>query len=362
VPFLRPRRLIGLGLVAAVFVWMQVAGYLEARRVDAQRGARPVTSSQPAALRIDSDRLMSTVQTLTEARFEGRRTGTPGGLAARGWIQDRMKASGLVPVAGAYIFPFHFTHLSIKGIVDPDRSFKTEYTDAANVVGQCVGADSKAPVMLVTAHYDHLGIRDGVMYPGADDNASGVAVMLEIAEYCHRSPFQRTVLFVAFDGEELGLQGSQAFLLAPPIPKERMALDVNLDMVSRNDRRELFAAGTYQNPGLKPALEEIAKRSPITLLFGHDKPLTTAGGFEDWTQQSDHGSFHKAGIPFIYFGVEDHGDYHKPSDTADKINRGFFVDAAETILDAVIALDRVLPSTPIKGERPVIDVEPLIRR
>jgi Zn-dependent M28 family amino/carboxypeptidase len=230
------------------------------------------------------------------------------------------------------------------------------------VVGQCVGTDTKAPVMLVTAHYDHLGVRGGVLYPGADDNASGVAVMLEIAEYCHRSPFQRTVIFAAFDAEELGLQGSQAFLLAPPVPKERMALDVNLDMVSRNDRRELFAAGTYQNPALKPVLEDVARRAPVALLFGHDKPVTTAGGFADWTTQSDHGSFHKAGIPFIYFGVEDHADYHTPGDTADKINRGFFVDAAETILDAVMALDKALPLTAVTVPRPAIDVEPLIRK
>jgi hypothetical protein len=359
---LKRRRLIVLGIVAAGIGWMTVAGYLEAGRIDAQRGARPVTSAQPAALRIDSDRLMSTVQTLTEPRFEGRRTGTPGGLAARAWILERMKAAGLLSVSGAYLFPFRFTHLSIKGIVDPERQFRTEYTDAANVVGQCLGLNPKAPVMLITAHYDHVGIRDGVIYPGADDNASGVAVILEIAEYCHRSPFQRTVLFVAFDAEELGLQGSQAFLIAPPIPKDRMALDINLDMVGRSDRRELFAAGTYHYPVFKPVLEEVARRAPVTLLFGHDKPMTIAGGVDDWTPQSDHGSFHKAGIPFIYFGVEDHADYHRPSDTADKINRGFFVDAAETILDAAIALDKVLTLGPLDRARPLIDVEPLIRR
>jgi Peptidase family M28 len=362
VAILKRRRLIGLGLVAAVVGWMFVAGYLEARRIDAQRGSRPVTSAHPASLRIDSDRLMSTVQTLTDPWYEGRRTGSPGGIAARAWIQERMRSAGLLSVSGAYLFPFHFTHLSIKGIVDPERSFKTEYTDAANVIGQCVGADPKAPVMLITAHYDHLGIRSGAMYPGADDNASGIAVLLEIAEYCRRSPFKRTVLFVAFDAEELGLQGSQALLMAPPIPKQRMALDVNLDMVSRSDRREMFAAGTYQYPQLKPVIEGIAGRAPITLLLGHDKPVTIAGGVEDWTFQSDHGSFHKAGIPFIYFGVEDHADYHRPSDTADKINRGFFVDAAETILDAVIALDQALSTAPLNDHRPLIDVAPLIRR
>jgi Zn-dependent M28 family amino/carboxypeptidase len=124
------------------------------------------------------------------------------------------------------------------------------------------------------------------------------------------------------------------------VPKERIALDINLDMVSRNDKREIFVAGTYHYPDLKPVLEDVARRAPITVLFGHDKPVTIAGGVEDWTNQSDHGPFHDAKIPFVYFGVEDHADYHKPTDTADKIDRGFFVDVAETILDSVLALDR----------------------
>ena len=147
-------------------------------------------------------------------------------------------------------------------------------------------------------------------------------------------------MFAAFDAEERGLQGARAFFVKPPVPQDRIALNVNLDMVSRSDKREIFIAGTYHYPDLKPPLEEIAKRAPITVLFGHDKPVAVAGGVEDWTNQSDHGPFHAAKIPFVYFGVEDHADYHKPTDTADKINRGFFVDVAETILDAVLALDR----------------------
>ena len=136
------------------------------------------------------------------------------------------------------------------------------------------------------------------------------------------------------------MQGAKAFLVKPPVPRERIALNVNLDMVSRSDKREIFVAGTYQYSSLKTPLEEVARRAPITVLFGHDKPVAVAGGVEDWTNQSDHGPFHGAGIPFVYFGVEDHADYHKPTDTADKINRGFFVDVAETILDSVLALDR----------------------
>jgi Zn-dependent M28 family amino/carboxypeptidase len=197
--------------------------------------------------------------------------------------------------------------------------------------------------MVITAHYDHVGVRDGALYPGADDNASGVAVLIELARHCRRSPWMHDAIFVALDAEELGLQGARAFIASPPIPRERIAINVNLDMVSRNAARELYVAGTYHRPALKSVLEPIAAKAPIKLLFGHDRPKQPAGGHDDWTMQSDHGAFHAAGIPFIYFGVEDHPDYHKPTDTADKIDKGFFGEVAETIRAAITALDRALP-------------------
>ncbi len=327
---MKTRRVIGISVVVTAAVWFQVAGRFEAHRIDAQREARAPSQMRAASLRVDSDRLMEVVATLADPKFEGRAAGSPGGLAARAWLLERFKSIGLEPVSGAYVFPFTYTRMSATGRVDGS---------GANIVGQCLGTDTRAPVFVVSSHYDHLGVRDGVVYPGADDDASGVAVMLAIAEHCRRAPFRRTLVFAAFDAEEAGLQGAKAFLIAPPLPKERIALNVNLDMVSRNDKREIFIAGTHPWPQLKPALDEVARQAPITVLFGHDKPVAIAGGVEDWTHQSDHGPFHSAKIPFVYFGVEDHADYHKPTDTADKINRGFFVDVAETVLDAVLQLD-----------------------
>jgi len=331
---MKTRRIIGLSIVAAGVVWFQAAGRFEASRIDEQRQSRPATQSQQASLRIDSDRLMAAVTTLADPKWEGRAAGSPGGLAARAWILDRFKTIGLQPVSGAYVFPFTYTRMTMSGRQDGD---------AANVLGMCIGTEPTRPYFIVSAHYDHLGVRDGQIYPGADDNASGVAVLLEIAAYCQTSPFRHTIVFAAFDAEERGLQGAKAFLVKPPVPQDRIGIDINLDMVSRNDKREIFISGTYHYPDLKPPLDEVAKRAPVTVLFGHDKPVAIAGGVEDWTNQSDHGPFHAAKIPFVYFGVEDHADYHKPSDTADKINRGFFVDVAETILDAVIALDKARP-------------------
>jgi Zn-dependent M28 family amino/carboxypeptidase len=274
---------------------------------------------------------MNAVTTLADPKFEGRAAGSPGGIAARAWIVDQLKTIGLQPVSGAYVHPFTYTRMTMNGRQDGD---------AANVLGLCLGTDAKLPYFVVSAHYDHLGIRDGQIYPGADDNASGVAVVLELAAYCQKTPFRHSILFAAFDAEERGLQGAKAFLVKPPVPRERIALNVNLDMVSRSDKREIFIAGTYPYSALRAPLDEVARRAPITVLFGHDKPVAIAGGVDDWTNQSDHGPFHAEKIPFVYFGVEDHADYHKPTDTADKINRGFFVDVAETILDSVLALDR----------------------
>ena len=243
------RRIIGLSLVATAAIWFQVAGRFEASRIDAQRDARLAARTQAASLRVDSERLMSTVTTLADPKFEGRAAGSPGGVAARAWILERYKAIGLQPVSGSYVFPFKFARKSMTGLDG----------EGANVVGMCLGKDPKLPLFVVSAHYDHLGVRDGVVYPGADDNASGVAVILEVAAYCQKNPFRRSIVFVAFDAEEGGLSGSRAFVATPPVPKERIALNVNLDMVSRSDKREIFIAGTYHTPDLKAPLEEVAK-------------------------------------------------------------------------------------------------------
>jgi hypothetical protein len=107
-------------------------------------------------------------------------------------------------------------------------------------------------------------------------------------------------------------------------------------MVSRGDGGALYAAGAHHTPALKPLLERVAEHAPVKLLLGHDRPEL---GKDDWTWQSDHGAFHRQKIPFVYFGVEDHRDYHKPTDDFEAITRTFFLKSADTILGAVDALD-----------------------
>ena len=88
---------------------------------------------------------------------------------------------------------------------------------------------------------------------------------------------------------------------------------------------------------------EVQARSAVKILFGHDRPMYLAGGVENWTHSSDQGPFADAGVPFVYFGVEDHADYHRPTDTADKINRDFYGSTVDMIVEAIRTFDRKLP-------------------
>ena len=304
-------------------------------------GLASIASAQTAAQTpvFTSEDLMSAVSTLAAPSMEGRRTGTPGNAKARGWIVQQFKAAGLAPFDGGYERPFTFQRRQ-------QGNAEAAEAPGINVVGVCKGtgaADGGAVVL--SAHYDHLGTRDGATYHGADDNASGVSVLIALARQCQKSPWTHDAVFAAFDAEELGLQGGRAFVASPPIPKDRIAVNINFDMVARGDKGELYVAGTHHTPSLRKVLEPVAAAAPIKLLLGHD----SGGGHEDWTTQSDHGAFHAAKIPFLYFGVEDHPDYHKPTDTPEKINARFFYDAARTILNAVRAVDRALP---LAAEKP----------
>lgn len=294
-----------------------------------------LAGAQPPAPVFTQDDLMNSVKTLASAEMAGRQAGTPGNEKARAWVVAQFRDAGLQPLAGGrHEMPFTFTRRG--GAQNEPAEMR-----GVNVAGLCRGTGARDNGLIVmTAHYDHLGTREAATYFGADDNASGVAVLVALARQCQKTPWTHDVVFVAFDAEEMGLQGARAFVKALPVPKDRtIALNINLDMVARGDKNQLYIAGTTQRPALKTILEPVAARASIKVLFGHD----SGGGQDDWTTQSDHAAFHEAGIPFIYFGVEDHPDYHKPTDTADKINPAFFYQSARTILDAVTTIDRALP-------------------
>ena len=324
-------------VVAALVIWTGVQ-VTPGRAVPAAQERR----TSPSAPRVDRDELMRVVRVLSQPSFEGRRTGTAGNLLARQFVRDVFQRIGLAPATPDFLQPFAFVPSPPSGRLSgaPTRSGPVEGT---NVIAMQAGRQAGARTLVISAHYDHLGIVNGVTYPGADDNASGVAALLAVARYVHAHPPAHTVIFAAFDAEEPGLHGAKTFVRTPPVPLTTIALNVNFDMVSRNDRHEIYAAGTFQHPSLRPIVTEVQERTPVAIRFGHDRPDPRGNNGDDWTLQSDHGVFHQAGVPFIYFGVEDHPDYHKPTDTADRIDPMFFGDVAEMLLDFVITADQRLP-------------------
>ncbi len=196
--------------------------------------------------------------------------------------------------------------------VELDVELTREQLRAANVIGVLPGADPALAreAVVIGAHYDHLGREGASVYPGADDNASGTALVLGLARSFAAARPPRTLVFILFTGEELGLLGSGHHVGQPSaVPIERMAAMLNFDMVGRLGGRHVFVSGVDTGAGFR-ALVEAAGRD-----VGLDLDLRGGGG-----GASDHSRFHAAGVPVLFFHSGQHADYHQPSDTADKID------------------------------------------
>jgi Zn-dependent M28 family amino/carboxypeptidase len=286
---------------------------------------------------VHSDQLMKDIQTLSSDMYEGRKTGTKGGEMAGTYITKRFKETGLksFPLLNSYQQPFNF-----EGIDDPKITGK-------NIIGYIPGTSDK--IIVISAHYDHLGVINGQIFNGADDNASGVAGMLKIAAYFTKNKPVYTLIFAAFDAEEFGRKGSAYFIDHLPLDIKRIKLNINLDMISHNDKGELYASGTFKNPQLKTYI--VTSEPDIKILFGHDNPKL---GIDDWTNQSDQSAFNEKGIPFIYFGVEDHKDYHKESDKFENINQPFFISAVNAILEITNRVDKNITLESIARQKDIM--------
>ncbi len=273
------------------------------------------------AQKTSSTQVLADLKELADDKYEGRKTETKGAQMAANFIIKRFTDLKLQSFNESFKMPFSFKA----------RGDKT--VNGTNLIGYIKGKTDK--VLVVSAHYDHIGVINGKIFNGADDDASGVAAVLAYAEYFSKNKPEHTLIFAVFDAEEMGLQGSKHFVANPPVELDKIVLNINMDMISHNDKNELYASGTFHFPDLKPYI--FYNQSDAKILFGHDDPKT---GNEDWTFQSDQGSFFAKKIPFIYFGVEDHKDYHKETDEFQNINQKFYTAAVNAILGIIKNIDR----------------------
>jgi len=220
------------------------------------------------------------VKKLASEEFEGRETGTAGEERAARHIVAELRRAGLEPLL---------------------QPFQGHGTTGRNIVAVVHGTADEAVV--IGAHYDHLGSDGKKVFCGADDNASGTAVVLEMARRFAKKPAKRTIILVAFSGEEMGVLGSRHYVNHPPTLEAPVAM-INMDMVGRL-RETLIVFGADTGDKFKEYLAD----SPIKI--AHNK---------DAIGPSDHTSFVLKGIPAVHLFTGAHADYHKPGDTAEKLN------------------------------------------
>lgn len=279
----------------------------------------------------DLTQLKVDVVYLSSDLLEGRSTGTTGELLAAEYIAARMKEIGLSPLGddGTFYQVFDFELKANPHSDKPGRSGQ-----GRNVVGFL---DNGADITTVIgAHYDHLGHGDfGSLYTGepaihngADDNASGVAAMLRLAEQLKATEgMDQNFLFLAFSGEEMGLYGSKFFAGNPTIELEKINCMLNMDMVGRlNDEKVLAVNGAGTSPSWKEAFDRIET----------DLQLKTS---DSGVGPSDHTSFYLKDIPVLHFFTGQHSDYHKPSDDSELVNYEGIDLVADFIFELVKSID-----------------------
>jgi hypothetical protein len=202
---------------------------------------------------------------------------------------------------------------------------------ADNVIGVLPGTDPAlaGQSVVIGAHYDHLGRVGGDVYHGADDNASGSAVVLGLAQaFAAAGGAPRALVFILFSGEEVGLIGSGHYVRHPVLPLERAAAMVNFDMVGRMREGRATVSGVESGDALRALVTAAAAGEPLLALTYRDSPFSA----------SDQARFYAAGVPVLFFTTGRHPDYHKPTDTADKLDTAGMARIAAVGLRTVSAL------------------------
>ena len=222
--------------------------------------------------------------------------------------------------------------------------FKKELVEAGNIVAKVEGSDPelKKEVVIVGAHYDHEGKdKRGQVYPGADDNASGTAVVMELARAFQdlKQKPKRTILFILFTAEEKGLLGAHYYVQDPVFPLDKTVALINLDMVGRNDIDQMGVIGKYQFPKLFQIVETINKN---TVNFQLNLSV------EQFISNSDHSPFMRVGIPCLLFNSGMHDQLHTQDDTADRINPDKVEKAAQLVFLSLWAVADLPAGTRLK--------------
>lgn len=263
--------------------------------------------------------LKNNLYQLASDEFEGRATGEPGQKKAAAFLKDfyiQQKISS--PLGGDQYFQ-----------EIPSSYFENRFKDTENVVAVIKGTEFPDEIVVVSGHYDHLGVKDGKIYYGADDDASGTATVMSVAKAFKKAADKgyqpkRTLLFIHLTGEERGLLGSRYYTENPIFPLENTVANINIDMVGRVDEAHqdnpdfVYLIGSDR---LSTELDHIVQRqNKAYTQLDLDYTFNADDDPNRFYYRSDHYNFAKHNIPVVFFFNGVHEDYHQPTDTPDKID------------------------------------------
>ena len=295
-----------------------------------------------ASVRWEHSQLIEDVRELSKDRMQGRKAPSLGHVLAKTYIKQRFKAYNLQ---------------TFSEFEDYEQSFEfgSRKVMGTNLLGYIQGTKYPELFFVITAHYDHLGGAGKRIYNGANDNASGIAAMLALlSKYSVEAPTY-SVMFIATDAEEPGLYGAKHFVNHSPIATENIVLNINVDMIGDGGRRNsLYALPSSKSAKFKqalPKLDRFAEGLALKLRWRKNVRLHHKSLQEriDWRQASDHASFGRIGVPYLYFGADTNNLYHTTKDTFDQLDQEFFIASVTAIIKIADYLQNLKPSELLEG-------------
>lgn len=272
---------------------------------------------------ITSEELKTHLYIVASDEMQGRNTGSEGQKKAGNYIIEQHKKNGIPFPKGADSYYQKVPSEYMK------KGFSPKLPDSENIWVYIEGSEKPDEVVVVSAHYDHVGMKNGEIYNGADDDGSGTVGLIEIAQAFQKAKKEghgpkRSVLILHVTGEEHGLHGSRFYSENPIFPLKNTVADVNIDMIGRqddlhpNNNNYVYVIGSdYLSTDLYNICEEMNKKYTKMEL---DYKYNDKADKNRYYYRSDHYNFAKNGIPSVFFFNGTHADYHKPTDTVDKID------------------------------------------
>ncbi|SEH65963.1 Peptidase family M28 [Paenimyroides aquimaris] len=273
---------------------------------------------------LSKDELIKHLTIIAGDEMEGRKTGEPGQKMAANYIRNIYRNLEIAPLPGTEDYFQTVPSDAMK------RMFSPKLNDSENVAAYIKGSEKPDEYIVISAHYDHVGVANGEIYNGADDNGTGTTALLElarmfkIAERNGNGP-KRSVIFLHCTGEEYGLHGSRFFVNSKIIPLEQIVADLNVDMIGRWDftyekskKDYIYLVGSdklsTELHNLSETMNKKYTKLHLDYTYNDDKHP------EMIYYRSDHYNFAKYNIPVIFYYSGEHADYHKPTDTIEKID------------------------------------------